>query len=214
MFELSENLEVEIDFVCDSKVFIIDNFYKDPDTIVNFLSTQRSDLWKMEDEYQPSHNGIYFEDRKHQIQSKEIHQAYFFLQRLCHQKIHCLNDIDTNMTRFKRDSFNDYVNCYWSPHRDIGYTAVVYLNPNDNQSGTNLYGSLDPEHEPVDEYSEHYFPWRPKNKYKLLKTLNPKYNRMVMFDGRRFLHGANICNEDYFDQTYRLNQVYFFEYES
>jgi hypothetical protein len=168
----------------------------------------------MEDEYQPSHNGIYFEDRKHQIQSKEIHQAYFFLQRLCHQKIHCLNDIDTNMTRFKRDSFNDYVNCYWSPHRDIGYTAVVYLNPNDNQSGTNLYGSLDPEHEPVDEYSEHYFPWRPKNKYKLLKTLNPKYNRMVMFDGRRFLHGANICNEDYFDQTYRLNQVYFFEYES
>lgn len=214
MFELNQNLKVKTEFVYDSKIFIIDNFYKNPDIIVDFLLNQKADLWKMEDEYQPSHNGIYFEDMKHQIKSEEIHEAYFFLQSLCQQKIHCLSDIDTNVTKFKRDSFNDYINCYWSPHRDVGYTAVVYLNVNDNKSGTNLYESLDPEHEPVDEYSEHYYPWRPKSKYKLLKSLEPKYNRMVMFDGRKFLHGANICNKDYFDQTYRLNQVYFFEYES
>jgi len=214
MFELNSNLQVIVEFIFNSKIFIIDDFYKDPDTIVDFLLNEKAELWKMGREYLPSHNGIYFEDRKHQIESEEIHQAYFFLQNLCQQKIHCLNDIDTNMIRFKKSSFNDYVNCYWSPHTDLGYTAIIYLNKNDTQCGTNFYKNLDPENEPVKEYSEHYFPWRPKNKYELIKTLEPKYNRMIMFDGRKFLHGANICNENYFDQTYRLNQVYFFEYES
>jgi hypothetical protein len=37
---------------------------------------------------------------------------------------------------------------------------------------------------------------------------------MVMFNGKKFLHGANICNEDYFGERYRLNQVYFFEEET
>ena len=35
---------------------------------------------------------------------------------------------------------------------------------------------------------------------------------MVLYDGMRFLHGMNICNDDYFSDTYRVNQVYFFEY--
>jgi len=214
MFEINSDLNLKVDYFFDSKIFVIDNFYRDPDSIVDYLSTQNADLWKMDDEYQPSHNGIYFEDRKHQIKSEEIKNAYFFLQSICGQKIHCVDEIDTNVTRFKNHNFNDYQNNYWSPHWDFGYTALIYLNEDDTQSGTNLYESLDPDNEPVNHYSEHYFPWRPKSKYKLLKSLEPKYNRMVMFNGKKFLHGANICNEDYFGERYRLNQVYFFEEET
>ena len=214
MFELNQNLHVNIEYVYDSAIYIVDNFYQNPDEIVDFLLHEEAILWKMEDEYKPTHNGIYFEDRKHQLESSDIHEAYYFLQTLCDQEIHALNDIDTNVTRFRKSEFNDYQNNYWSPHTDIGYTGIVYLNKGDTESGTNLYESLDPENEPPEEYSEHYYPWRPKEKYKLLKSIKPKYNRMVLYDGGRFLHGANICNDDYFEETYRMNQVYFFEYWS
>lgn len=210
MFEIREGIEIKIEYLYGSKIFIIDDFYKDPDSIVKFLMCHEPELWKVDEEYQPSHNGIYFEDRKHQIQSKEIHKVFYFLQSLCRQKIHYIDDIDTNVTRFKKDDFNDYHNNYWCPHTDIGYTGIVYLNKGDTQSGTNLYECLVPN-EPPEEYSEHYYPWRPKERYKLLKTLEPKYNRLVMYDGFKFLHGMNICNDDYFGETYRLNQVYFFE---
>lgn len=211
MFELNQHMNIMVDHLYDSPIFTIDNFYKDPDSIVNYLLSQEAKLWKMGEEFQPSHNGIYFEDRKHQIESKEIEPAYYFLQSICQQNIHYLEDIDTNVTRFKKDPFNDYKNNYWIPHRDLGYTAIIYLNKGDEESGTNLYECL-VDGEPPEEYSEHYYPWRSKEKYKLLKSLKPKYNRMVMYDGLRFLHGANICNDDYFNETYRINQVYFFEY--
>ena len=41
-------------------------------------------------------------------------------------------------------------------------------------------------------------PWIPKRKVKLLKTLRPKYNRMVLFDGAYFPHSPAIENEKYF----------------
>jgi hypothetical protein len=34
---------------------------------------------------------------------------------------------------------------------------------------------------------------------------------MVLFDGFKFFHGMNICNRDYFEETYRMNQVLFFK---
>ena len=40
-------------------------------------------------------------------------------------------------------------------------------------------------------------PWVPKTKVKLLKTLKPKYNRMVLFDGAYFPHSPAIDNDKY-----------------
>ena len=59
--------------------------------------------------------------------------------------------------------------------------------------------------------NEHYEPWRPKNKYKLLKTLEPAYNRLVFFDGAKFPHGMNVTNDRYFGYEYRNNQVFFMD---
>ncbi len=62
-----------------------------------------------------------------------------------------------------------------------------------------------------DSIPEHSAPWRQKEKYKKIKTLIPKYNRLVLFDGYKFPHGMNITNDRYFSNEYRNNQVFFFE---
>ena len=46
---------------------------------------------------------------------------------------------------------------------------------------------------------------------KLLKTLKPKYNRLVLFDAKKFLHGMQICNDVYLKDSFRMNQVMFFK---
>ena len=59
-------------------------------------------------------------------------------------------------------------------------------------------------------FPEHYRPWRPKKDFKILKTLEPEYNRLVFFDGLKFIHGANFPDDRYFGEEYRTNQVFFF----
>ena len=59
--------------------------------------------------------------------------------------------------------------------------------------------------------TEHHQPWRTKNDFKVLKHLEPKFNRLVFFDGYKFLHGMNIVNDRYFSNEYRKNQVFFFK---
>ena len=210
MFEIRKDIEVKEEIFNGSKIFTIDNFYEDPDAILDYALNPLPPLWKMED--QPSYNNVYFEDRHSEIFCKEVEPVFYFLQSLCKQDFNNFGEFEANVSRFKKDSFNDYKNCYWIPHNDIGYGAIVYLNKDDTKSGTNFYECLDPENEPPEDITEHQDPWRPKEKYKVIKHIEPKYNRMVLYDGMRFLHGMNICNDDYFSDTYRVNQVYFFEY--
>jgi hypothetical protein len=56
---------------------------------------------------------------------------------------------------------------------------------------------------------EHYAPWRLKTKYKIIKQLQGKFNRLIMFDGAKFLHGMDISTDDFF-KVRRINQVLFF----
>ena len=48
-----------------------------------------------------------------------------------------------------------------------------------------------------------------KKDFIVIKTLEPKYNRFVFFDGYEFPHGMNICTDRYFGEEYRKNQVFF-----
>ena len=207
MVELNDNLEIKEEVLYGSKIYIIDNFYKDPDSLVEYLMSIEPSLWKENEK--PSYNGIHFEDRKHEIVCKEMEPVFLFLQSICGDNLYDTDEIVTNLIRFKKSRFNDFRDCYWSPHTDKGYTALIYLNKGDTQSGTNLYQKLDPSEPP--RLKEHEDPWRPKSKYRLLKHMEPKYNRMVLYNGKKFIHGMNICNYDYFHDTYRINQVCFFQ---
>lgn len=213
MFEINNECIVRTEFVEGSPLYIIDDFYQDPDEVLELFFIVDPIIWKPHEK--PSYNQVFFDDRRHFFESEKIKNVYEFLSKVCKQKSLELEDVSnkticTNFTRFKKVEFNDYENNYWWPHRDDGYNAVLYLNKEDAKSGTNLYECLNPDEEPPN-FPEHYQPWRSKSNYRLVKTIEPKYNRMVLFDGLKFPHGMNICNEDYFGDTYRMNQVFFFK---
>ena len=203
MFELNPDLEIKEEILLESKIFIIDNFYKNPDEVYDFLFNREVPLWKIEEK--PSFNTIHFIDKRLIEYDERLLPVIGFLSYLCNQDAES-HDIVTNMQRFFKHDFNDYKNCHWWPHQDSGYNGIVYFNKDDNTSGTNLY-SVKKQYNMT---LEHVEPWRPKENFKILKTLEPEYNRLVFFDGLKFLHGANFPDNRYFDEEYRTNQVFFF----
>ena len=203
MFELNPDLKIKEEILLGSKIFIIDNFYKNPDEVYDFLFNREVPLWKIEEK--PSFNTIHFIDKRLIEYDERLLPVIGFLSYLCNQDAES-HDIVTNMLRFFKHDFNDYKNCHWWPHQDSGYNGIVYFNKDDNTSGTNLY-SVKKQYNMT---LEHVEPWRPKENFKILKTLEPEYNRLVFFDGLKFLHGANFPDNRYFGEEYRTNQVFFF----
>lgn len=211
MFDISRNISINLEIFHNSKIYIIDNFYNDPDSVLDYFLGIVPPLWKTgyteeEDSKKISYNGVYFDDRRHLLQSDEIAKVYDLLTLLCGEQACGNKDVVTNVTRFKDCEFNNYENNYWWPHFDEGYTGILYFNNDDEVSGTNLYECLEENYVPK---LEHECPWVSKKKFKLIKTLYPKYNRMVLFDAKKFRHGMNICNDNYFGDNYRMNQVFF-----
>ena len=210
MFELNKNLNVRTEKVYDCNfqklddVHIVDNFYSNPDEIFKFLLGQDSWLHKS---HENGLNGVSFEDRRFSIGTDLIYPAYEFLQNIHGQLPVYDGAVNTNQTKFFKQEFNNYKDNYWWPHTDEGYTAIVYLNKNDYVNGTNLYEQLVA---PDNTEIEHQDPWKPKVYYNCLKHIEPAYNRLVLFNGLCY-HGMNICNDRYFDDEYRLNQVFFFK---
>ena len=212
MFELNENLKIEKELFEGTVIYTIDDFYKNPKEVENYLFGKPNEipLHKIYDK--PSFNGVYFEDRRHDTEdnldiwySFNLKKVYDFLSGLCGQGYEA-PDIITNCSRFKKHEFNDYKNCYWFPHTDSGYNGIVYFN-DDDKHGTCLYEVLV---KPPD-VNEHYQPWGAKKDFIVIKTLEPKYNRFVFFDGYEFPHGMNICTDRYFGEEYRINQVFLFD---
>ena len=206
MFEISKNLTINLEIFRDSKIYTIDNFFQDPYSIVDYFLGIVPPLWKIDDIN--TCNGVQFEDRRHLFDSEEIEKVYDFLSFLCDREPFKRN-IATNVTRFKKTRFNNYENNYWWPHKDFGYTAIIYLNKCDTTNGTNLY-KLERQDEALKYQHEHSHPWRSKKHYSILKTIEPKYNRCVIFDGSKFIHGMNIENDRYFENEFRKNMVFFF----
>tara|TARA_B100001029_G_C14868255_1_gene343032 strand:+ start:28 stop:693 length:666 start_codon:yes stop_codon:yes gene_type:complete len=207
MFELNENLKIEKELFEGTVIYTIDDFYKNPKEVENYLFGQpnKISLHKMDEK--PSFNNVYFEDRRHDdsIDNLDLKKVYDFLSRLCGQGYET-PDVVTNCTRFKRHQFNDYKNYYWWPHTDGGYNGIVYFN-DDSEHGTCFYEELVEK----PDVPEHYQPWGAKKDFIVIKTLEPKYNRFVFFDGYEFPHGMNICTDRYFGEEYRKNQVFFFD---
>ena len=208
MFELNKNLQVHTEKFFHTNLYVIEDFYKDPDEVKSFLCRTKPPLWKSSEKNQ--NNGKFFEDRRFNGHDADLIDAYTYLSKLCNQIPVGPSDwVVSNMTKFLDKSYNKYNTCYWWPHFDYGYNGIVYLN-DDSDNGTNIYDLTNPNeiHNRPDE--EHLDPWRNKNNYRVVKTIVPKYNRMVLFDGM-FPHGMNITTDKFFGDEYRINQVFFFK---
>ena len=212
IFDMREDNEVKVEYIDDSPIFTIDNFYKYPEQVYEYIfelpyEEGRVGLWKLNQT--PSYNGIYFEDRRLSKFDERLFHIYFFLSNLIGDYTF-RPEINTNVIFFKDDEeslkFNNYTDNYWWPHTDVGYNGIVYFH---DECSTNLYSSntLDI----TDNLNEHHQPWRSKEKYTLLKSIEPAYNRLVLFDGKKFPHVMNITNKKYFGKKFRNNQVFFFD---
>ena len=223
MFELNKNFEVKEESLMGSKIFTIDNFYKDPEEVSDCIFNREVPLWKTEES--PSYNTLYFNERRWILKDDRIDGVYKFLSNLCSMGYN-FPKIVTNMIRFSKNDFNDYKNCFWWPHLDRGWNGIVYFNKDEENSGTNLYDPkvLEEEEWRISMSSpEHYSSWRPKENYSVLKSLKSKYNSLVLFDGSKFPHGMNIVNDRFFRdiplfsypqaywENYRCNQPFFLE---
>ena len=208
MFELNDNLEIKKELFQGTVIYTIDDFYKYPQEVDDYLFSEPNKIPLHKIWENPTFNGVHFEDRRHEgysIDNLDIAKVYDFLSKLCGQGYQGA-EVVTNCTRFKRHEFNDYKNCYWWPHHDGGYNGIVYFNA-DDKHGTCFYQELVEK----PDMPEHYQPWGAKKDFIVLKTLEPKYNRFVFFDGYRFPHGMNICTNRYFVAEYRKYQVFFFD---
>ena len=203
MFKLNHRLQVKRETLQGSTIYYIDNFYLHPKEVEEYIFDPETPLHKIEQK--PSYNSIHFEDRRLIKEDERLHSTVNFLSQICGQKpeTHC---IVTNMQRFFANDFNDYKNYVWWPHQDNGYNGIVYFS---DECGTNLYSTDTTDELP--NAPEHFKPWRLREHYEILKTIEPKYNRLVLFDGFKFPHGVDVCNNYYFGDEYRKNQVFFFQ---
>lgn len=213
MFEINKKSNIIIEEFKGSKIYTIDDFYVNPLSICKYFLQIKPELRQSgptkSDE--KTFNGIYFEDRGHRVSDESVIKVFEYIGSICNQKPvpSTRGVVMTNVARFKDCKFNDYENNYWWPHYDAGYTALVYFNYDDTEAGTNLYYPLDDY--PSNIPNEHINPWISKKRFKLLKTIKPKFNRMILFEANKFLHGMHIANKKYFSDEYRLNQVLFFQ---
>lgn len=204
MFEINDLSNIKVEVFAESKIFIADDFYKYPEQILDyFLHNKVPNLWKGHES--PSFNNIHFLDLRHSFDNQEFSKVGLALAKICGQTAPAANTVKTNFMKLINKEFNDYKNNYWAPHRDFGYTALIYFN--DIDTATNLYEQLEEDYWNT---PEHFEPWRSKKKYKIIKQLKGKFNRLIMFDGKKFLHGADFSNDDFF-QIFRMNQVLFFK---
>lgn len=227
LFETNDfsNMNV-IEFVDGDKVsnlYWMDNFYKRPDDVYDYITSIEPPLWKMGEEWdcgRESLNTKHFEDRRHMIEHPGMPKVLNSLSRICGQK-QSDNNIVTNFTRFSRIKENPYHDHYWWPHHDSGYNGICYFTEN-NEIGTNIYKPLitnDPDILPLDENGgvrdEHAIPWTPKHLWEIVVSFRSKFNRFVMFEGSYYYHSMDLTGKNYFadhwsNADYRINQVFFF----
>ena len=202
MFEIN-NKEITSFKVNESLVYEIKDFYKYPDKVVDFINSTPARFHK--EGQKPTHNGFFFEDKRHDFDMDELIEVYRFLSNICDQKPADIKSFRTNIFKFLVPGFDRHQDHYWWPHIDLGYTGLVYLNK-DRYPGTNLYRSTDS----CPNGNEHFTPWISKNLFNVEFVLDADYNKLVLFDGLNTPHSMATTN-DYFYDEYRINQVFFFE---
>ena len=214
--------EVQVEEVLGSKIYTIENVYKYPEKVARFLFNRETSWHKVGEPW--SLNAKKFEDRRLKIFDNQAVPVFWLVSNLSSQALHS-DHIMTNVTRILEDPYNDYENNHWWAHLDSGYNGIIYFNKDDKTNGTNLYHPDVIKEEWFQNNMkavEHAAPWIPKDKLKVVKYIEPTYNKLVLFDGAYFPHGAHFGDKKYFTKdihkkehwsNYRCNQVFFMNRE-
>jgi len=218
MWDINMDTEVQVEEVLGSKIYTIESVYKFPEKVARYLFNRETAWHKVGQPW--SLNAKKFEDRRLRVFDNQAVPLFWLCSKLTSQSLHS-DHIMTNVQRLLKDDYNDYQNNYWWAHLDEGYNGIVYFNKDDKANGTNLYH---PDVVNEDwfkksmEGGEHAEPWIPRERLEVVKYIEPTYNKLVLFDGALFPHGAHFGDEKYFTDNihkkahwtnYRVNQVFF-----
>jgi hypothetical protein len=198
--------------------YTIDNFYQDPDAIVDLINSKEPTMFlgTTDATYNTaSLNGKYFTDQRHYIEDENLEYVHYYLSHFFKMMpIENTRVLQTNQQQLIDRDYNQWQNNYWYPHLDQGWTAVVYLNKN-GCDGTNLYSYkgqskiVDKQTRPwMPNVNEHEGPWQDKRDWEVIHTIPGIYNRCAIFHGNIY-HGLAINSDQLFNE-HRLNQVMFF----
>ena len=106
IFDLNENVVVVKEPFMGSNLYYIDDFYKNPDSILEFFSKQplkqHTPGRHMDTE---SFNGIYFDDERISVKTDEISKVWNHLSDICGQ-VPVDTNVLTNHFRFRDKNFN------------------------------------------------------------------------------------------------------------
>ena len=206
LFKINPSTDgVQVEYLLNSPIYYIDNFYENPDEVVEFIKNSDVPLHKKNERM--SLNGEDFIDRRLITDHENMAEVTELLQQVAGQEpIFEKTSVRTNQTKFLSFENNPYENGVWFPHQDAGFTALIYLNKG-THAGTNLYTPQTIY--PVDYLPEHAAPWKSRHLWPILKSITAEYNRLVMFDGKKFMHGMAINDTRFFEEE-RMNQVIFF----
>lgn len=211
MWQLNLDSTVQVDELMGSKIYTIDNVFKEPKKLERFLFNRNNfpvqgDPW--------TSNMIDFIKQRYTDWIDASCPLVAVAQHLCKQSLGNHGGFKTNIEAWLNSDFNNFEDNYWFPHLDNGYTCIVYFNVFGNNEagdvitgGTNLYHPKLKEEKWFQDMMEEVplgkNPWIPKKDVELVHTLEPVYNRMVLFDGNKFPHGSAVTNRTFF---YNLNE--------
>ncbi len=184
----------------------VPHYFNRPDLVLNFFRSRSAPLWKAEQ--RPSRNGLDFVDRRHNYSDRSMTDLDLLVNELTGQ--HAVKDhtLFTNWTRLLPNDYNmsRYRSHYWYPHRDTGYTAIIYF----DTDRTNIYQELEPDPYHLEGRVEHDDPWRPKRYYQLLDQVQGEINTLVIFDGT-LIHGMAVEDPTNIFHTPRFNICQFYQ---
>lgn len=221
------NTEVQTYDLLGTKMYIVDNIYKYPDKVARYLFSRETSWHKVGEPW--SLNGKEFEDRRLFAYDNQAVPLFWFCSKLAGQHLY-REHIQTNVMRWKDNEFNaKYKTHYWWAHIDDGYNGIVYFNQGSDLNGTNIYHpkafktkwfSEMLKNDDGEGDKEHVTPWIKKSKLEVVHHIEPKYNRLVLFDGSKLPHGCAVNDKRYFTkdlhkkahwENYRVNQVFFLD---
>lgn len=203
-FEINKNLEA----ILENDVVVIDNFYKNPDRIYEWLTKQDYPLFGITDE--ETRNGKDYTDSKlifgHMgTDPWSIERNNFLLSVVKTvykaKEAYWTNSYDFNVFRALKNFTKETQHI---PHVDgDSLNVLVYLDKKQN-GGTAFYKGEQPKKEKVKNLIVDV------SNYEIYKLIPAKFNRCVIFKGD-IIHGAYINDYSKYLHDYRFTQIMFLE---
>ena len=201
-FVLSDSIEYVKEEVNGKPIVYVDNIYKNPDRVVEYL--QNCPIISHKSLETGASNGTDFYDGRQAITEAWDNRWFDVHRQACALLGHYRTDFNGgcmfNMTRL-----TTLPKGHWYPHIDTRtINAIVYLNKcNDYGPGTSFYESFD-----YNGGGEHFNPWCDDAAES--HCILDRYNCAVFFDGETN-HSMRLVGDTFIDKT-RFTEVHFLNY--